>query len=300
MSDQTAGLPFEPAGAVTPARATAEARRWWALSRRALLHIVLIALALTMLFPFFWTVSASLKGDDAVLATPPQLLPSPAHWDNYSAVMQALPMARFFVNSLVVAVSVTLLQLLTCAMAAYAFARLRFPGRNVLFLVYLATLMVPAQVTMVPLFIFMRVLGLTNSYAGLILPGVTSAFGVFLLRQFFLTIPRELEEAAFLDGASHWTVFWRIILPLSRPGLAALSIFAFMSSWNNFLWPLLITTDQDLMTLPLGLSTLQGQYHTAWNQLMAGTVLSILPIIVVYMFAQRHFVQGLALSGIKG
>jgi multiple sugar transport system permease protein len=268
--------------------------------KRVLLHIVLSALAATMVFPFLWTLSASLKGNDAVLATPPSLFPSPVHWDNYSAVFQALPLARFFVNSLLVAVSTTLLQLLTCAMAAYAFARIRFRGRDLLFLVYLITLMVPAQVTMVPLFILMRLLGLTNSYAGLILPGVTSAFGVFLLRQFFLTIPRDLEEAAFLDGASHWTVFWRVILPLSRPGLAALTIFSFMASWNSFLWPLLIITDQSLMTLPLGLSTLQGQYTTVWNQLMAGTVISILPIVVVYVLAQRHFVEGMTLSGLKG
>jgi multiple sugar transport system permease protein len=290
---------------VTAASASARAsirksRNALALSRRMLLHLVLIALALVMIFPFLWTLSASLKGNDAVLATPPSLIPSPVHWDNYSAVFQALPMTRFFVNSVIVAFATTGFQLLTCSMAAYAFARMRFPGRDLLFLVYLITLMVPAQVTMVPLFILMRVLGLTNSYAGLILPGVTSAFGVFLLRQFFLTIPRDLEEAAFLDGASHWTVFWRVVLPLSKPGLAALTIFAFMSSWNSFLWPLLITTDQQLMTLPLGLSTLQGQYTTVWNQIMAGTVISIVPIIVVYLLAQRHFVEGMTLSGLKG
>jgi len=214
-------------------------------------------------------------------------------------VAQTIPLGRFFVNSLVVAVATTALQLLTCSMAAYAFARVRFRGRGPLFLVYLATLMVPAQVTLTPLFILMRLFGLTDTYAGLILPGVTSAFGVFLLRQFFMTIPRELEEAAFLDGASHWTVYARIILPLARSGLAALTIFSFMGSWNSFLWPLLVTSDQNLMTLPLGLSTLQGQYSTAWNQLMAGTVLSIIPIIIVYILAQRHFVEGLALSGIK-
>jgi multiple sugar transport system permease protein len=286
-----------PASLATYAR---KSRKAFLVSRRALLHLVLIAVALVMVFPFIWTVSASLKDNAAVLATPPSLIPSPVHWDNYSAVFQALPMTRFFVNSIIVAFATTGLQLLTCSMAAYAFARMRFPGRDLLFLVYLITLMVPAQVTMVPLFILMRVLGLTNSYAGLILPGVTSAFGVFLLRQFFLTIPRDLEEAAFLDGASHWTVFWRVVLPLSRPGLAALTIFSFMSSWNSFLWPLLITTDQQLMTLPLGLSTLQGQYTTVWNQIMAGTVISIVPIIVVYLLAQRHFVEGMTLSGLKG
>jgi len=303
LIDRAAGRRLD--GAATPThpittRPRVHARfRPWLLARRGLLHLLLIALALTMLFPFFWTVSASLKGNDAVLATPPQLLPTSLQWDNYAAVAQTIPLGRFFVNSLVVAVATTALQLLTCSMAAYAFARVRFRGRGPLFLVYLATLMVPAQVTLTPLFILMRLFGLTDTYAGLILPGVTSAFGVFLLRQFFMTIPRELEEAAFLDGTSHWTVYARIILPLARSGLAALTIFSFMGSWNSFLWPLLVTSDQNLMTLPLGLSTLQGQYSTAWNQLMAGTVLSIIPIIIVYILAQRHFVEGLALSGIK-
>src|SRR5215469_1181268 len=298
----------EQTGSITPAdlakslplpRSASLGPRGWLYTRRFGLHLILIALSLTMLFPFLWTVSASLKGDDAVLATPPQLLPVPVHWENYAAVTQAIPFWQLLFNSLLVAVITNVLQLLTCSMAAYAFARLRFRGRGPLFLVYLATLMVPAQVTYTPLFIFMRVLGLTNTYAGLILPGITSAFGVFLLRQFFLTIPRELEEAAFLDGASHWTVYWRIIIPLARSGLAALTIFSFMASWNSFLWPLLVTNDPQIMTLPLGLSTLQGQYSTAWNQLMAGTVLSIIPIVIVYILAQRQFIEGLALSGSK-
>jgi multiple sugar transport system permease protein len=300
MADQPTGL---HAGNLAPPFSlllTKRSKRALAVARRLALHIILITLALTMLFPFFWTISASLKDNLAVLQTPPSLLPNPVHWSTYSDLFNALPIVRFFINSVIVAVVTTGSQVLTCSMAAYAFARISFPGRNILFLVYLATLMVPVQVTMVPLFILMRVLGLTNTYPGLILPGVTSAFGVFLLRQFFLTIPRDLEEAAFLDGASHWTVFWRIILPLSKPGLAALTIFSFMGSWNSFLWPLLITTDQSLMTLPLGISTLQGQYTTVWNQIMAGTVVSIVPILVVYVLAQRHFVQGLTLSGLKG
>ena len=287
---------------LAPLRPTSGSRPWRPLLRRggrALSYLALAALALTMLFPFLWTLSASLKGDEAVLATPPQLLPSALHWDNYAAVGQNIDIGRLLANSLGVALAVTVLQLLTCSLAAYAFARMRFRGRQALFLVYIGTLMVPTQVTITPLFILVRLLGLTNSYAGLILPSVTSAFGVFLLRQFFLTLPRELEEAAFIDGASHWTIFWRISLPLARSSLAALSIFAFMGSWNNFLWPLLITTDPKLMTLPLGLSSLQGQYSTAWNQLMAGTVISIVPILIVFLLAQRQFVQGLALSGLK-
>lgn len=281
-------------------RSARQSRRVRTLLLRGLLYLVLTALALMMLFPFLWTVSAALKGDDAVLATPPQLWPNPLHWENFAAVNDLLPFGQLFFNSFLVAVITTVLQLFTCSLAAYAFARLRFRGKGPLFLLYLATLMVPAQVTYTPLFIFMRLMNLTDTYAGLILPTVTSAFGVFLLRQFFLAIPRELEEAAFLDGASHWTIYWRIILPLSRSGLAALSIFSFMGSWNSLLWPLLVvTSNQDIMTLPLGLSTLQGQYTTAWNLLMAGTVLSIIPIVIVYILAQRHFVQGLALSGVK-
>ena len=267
---------------------------------RGLLYLVLTALSLMMLFPFLWTVSAALKGDDTVLATPPQLWPNPLHWENFAAVNDLIPFGQLFFNSLLVAVITTVMQLLTCSLAAYAFARLRFRWKGPLFLLYLATLMVPAQVTYTPLFIFMRLMNLTDTYAGLILPSVTSAFGVFLLRQFFMAIPRELEEAAVLDGASHWTIYWRIIMPLSGSGLAALSIFSFMGSWNSLLWPLLVVTNnQDIMTLPLGLSTLQGQYTTAWNLVMAGTLLSIIPIVIVYVLAQRHFVQGLALSGVK-
>jgi multiple sugar transport system permease protein len=285
--------------AASGAAVARQPRAWLRYGGTSVFYLVLVACALTMLFPFFWTLSASLKGDEAVLASPPQLLPSSLQWENYSAVAQTLDVGRLLLNSLVVAVVTTLAQLLTCAMAAYAFARIPFRGRSALFLVYLGTLMVPMQVTITPLFILMRLLNLTNTYAGLILPSVTSAFGVFLLRQFFLTLPRELEEAAFLDGATHWTVFWRMALPLARSSLAALTIFAFMGSWNNFLWPLLIISDPQLMTLPLGLSTLQGQYSTAWNQVMAGTVISIVPILIVYLLAQRQFVQGLALSGLK-
>lgn len=289
-----------PAPAATRARTGRRPRSPRTLILRGLLHLLLIALSLMMLFPFVWTLSAALKGDDAVLAMPPQLWPNPAHWDNFTAINDLIPFGQLFFNSLLVAVITTVLQLLTCSMAAYAFARLRFRGKGPIFLLYLATLMVPAQVTYTPLFIFMRLMNLTDTYAGLILPSVTSAFGVFLLRQFFLAIPRELEEAAFLDGAAHWTIYWRIILPLSRSGLAALGIFSFMASWNSLLWPLLaVTSNQDIMTLPLGLSTLQGQYSTAWNLLMAGTFLSILPIVIVYILAQRHFVRGLALSGVK-
>jgi multiple sugar transport system permease protein len=194
----------------------------------------------------------------------------------------------------------TTLQLVTSAMGAYAFARLRFPGRDALFFLYLATLMVPFQVTIVPLFIEMKYLGFVNSYPGLILPTIASAFGTFLLRQAFLTLPKELEEAAFVDGAGHWTVFTRIAVPLAAPALATFGIFAFMASWNSFLWPLVIVNSRELMTLPLGLANLHGQYTTQWNLVMAGTTISVIPILLIYLLAQKHIVRGFVFSGLKG
>jgi multiple sugar transport system permease protein len=207
---------------------------------------------------------------------------------------------RMFFNSLLVAALTTLGQMITCSMAAYAFARLRFRGSNVVFLLYLATLMIPSQVTITPLFILMRYLDWLNTYQGLVLPGVFNAFGVFLLRQFFLSLPRDLEEAAFIDGASHWTVYRSIMLPLARPALATLGVFAFMGSWNAFLWPMFIVRDLDMMTLPVGLATLHGRWLTRWNLVMAGTVITVLPMLVVYLLAQKYFVRGVVMSGIKG
>ncbi len=270
------------------------------LAGRGTLYALLIVGGLVMLFPFVWMVSTSLKPDRELFVTPPQLIPEPLTPQNYGRVAETFPLGRFVLNSLVVAGFSTSLQILTSAMAAYGFARLQFRGRDVLFLVYLATLMVPLQVTIVPLFVEMRVLGLVNTYPGLILPTIASAFGTFLLRQAILSLPRDLEEAAFIDGASHWTVFRRIVLPLSRPALAAFGIFAFMASWNSFLWPLVVISSQDLMTLPVGLSNLHGRYETAWNLVMAGATISVIPIMAVYVTAQKHVIRGVALSGLKG
>lgn len=274
------------------------------LIRRALRRFAVYALLLlgaaAMLFPFLWMVSTSLKQDFTLFVTPPKLIPSPVEAHNYTRVGELMPIWRILFNSVFVAAISTALAVFTSAMAAYAFARLRFPGRDALFFVYLATLMVPFQVTIVPLFIEMKHLGFVNSYPGLILPTIASAFGTFLLRQQFLTLPRELEEAAFMDGGGHWTVFTRIIVPLGAPALATFGIFAFMASWNSFLWPLVIINSQDLMTLPLGLANLHGQYTTQWNLVMAGTTISVVPILVVYLLAQKYIVRGFVFSGIKG
>ncbi len=269
-------------------------------ARQGVLYTILVISALFMIVPFLWMLSTSLKADQYVLTMPPQFFPRPLTLSSYVRLAELFPIERMFFNSLLVATLTTLGQLVTCSMAAYAFARMRFKGSNALFLAYLATLMIPFQVTITPLFILMRYLGWINTYQGLILPGVFSAFGTFLLRQFFLTIPRELEEAAFIDGASHWTIYWRIILPVGKPALATLGVFSFMGSWNTFLWPLFVVRDMELMTLPVGLATLHGRWLTHWNLVMAGTVITVLPMLVVYLLAQQYFVRGVIMSGIKG
>jgi multiple sugar transport system permease protein len=266
----------------------------------AILYGSLLVAAATMIMPFLWMLSTSLKADQFVLTMPPQFLPRPLTLDSYQRLMELFPIAHMFFNSLFVAVVTTVGQVFISAMAAYAFARMQFRGRDVVFLLYLATLMIPSQVTITPLFILMRYLGWINTYQGLIAPGIFTAFGTFLLRQFFLTLPRDLEEAAFIDGATHLTVFLRIILPLARPALATLAVFAFMGSWNSFLWPLFIVRNEVLMTLPVGLATLHGRWLTQWNLVMAGSVITVIPMLIIYLFAQRYFVRGVVLSGLKG
>ncbi len=279
---------------------SSERSRWRRRLGRGLYYAMLAAGGCAMLFPFAWMLSTSFQTADALLVPPPQLIPSPIETGNYAAVAQAYPLGRYLLNSLAVAGTSTILQVLTSAMAAYAFARLTFRGRDTIFMLYLATLMVPLQVTIMPLFVEMKYLGLVNSYPGLLLPSIASAFGTFFLRQAFLGLPRELEEAAFIDGAGHWTVFRRIVLPLSLPALATFGIFAFMASWNSFLWPLVIVNSPDLMTLPVGLSNLQGRYTTSWNLVMAGATVAVVPILFVYLVAQKYVVRGVTLSGLKG
>lgn len=267
---------------------------------RVSIYLLLAISALTMLIPFVWILSTSLKSGEYVLRMPPQFIPDPMTLDSYQRVLDLYPVGKMFTNSLLVAGLTTIGQLITCSMAAYAFARMEFPGRDKLFFLYIATLMVPFQVTITPLFILMRLFGWINTYQGLIAPGLFSAFGTFLLRQAFLTIPKEYEDAAVMDGASHWKIFTNIILPLSKPSLATLSVFSFMGSWNAFIWPLFITRDELMMTLPVGLATLQGRWLTEWNLVMAGTVITILPMFLMYLLAQKYLVQGYVMSGLKG
>lgn len=264
-------------------------------------YAVLIACAALMIGPFVWMVLASLKTDADIRAVPPTLIPDPITGENYSRVLDAFPFWRFAINSLGVSITSTVLQLLTASTAAYVFARIEFRGRNLMFGLYLATMMIPLQVVVVPLFIEMRHLGLVDTYAGLLLPTVVSSFGTFLMRQAFLALPRELDEAAFIDGAGHFRVFTQIILPLSKPALATFAVFAFMSTWNSFLWPLVITQASDRhVTLPVGLSRLNGRFSTDWNVVMAGSVMTIVPIVVFYVFTQRWVIRSVAHAGLKG
>jgi multiple sugar transport system permease protein len=272
----------------------------WRWLRFVAKYLPLTAMSLMMVVPFVWMLSTSLTRDQFVLSSTPNLIPNPATLDSYQRLFTLLNVGSMLGNSILVAVLTTAGQLVTSSMAAYAFARMQWRGRSAVFILYLITLMVPSQVTIVPLFILMRLLGWINTYQALILPGVFTAFGTFLLRQAFLSIPRELEEAAFLDGASHWTVFRRVIVPLSKPALATLTVFSFMSSWNAYLWPLFVARQDSIFTLPVGLARLHGQHLTEWNLVMAGSVISIIPILLVYLFAQRAFVRGITFTGLKG
>ena len=276
------------------------ARRPVFRARQLPLHVALILGSLVMLLPFAWMLSTSLKGPEQIFTYPPVWVPNPIAWDNYRQAVAAMPFGRFYLNSLIVTTGVTGVQLLTASLAAFAFARLRFRGRDGLFLVYLATLMIPFQVTMIPNFVLVRWLGWYDSYQALILPTAFSAFSTFLLRQTFLGLPRDLDEAARLDGASSLRIWWSIMLPLSGPTLAALAIFVALNSWNEFLWPLIITNAEAMRTLPVGLSTFQGQFKVEWHLLMAGSVIAMLPVLLVYSLAQRWFISGITLSGMGG
>ncbi len=263
-------------------------------------YLLLSLGALAMIVPFIWMLSTSLKEPSQVFIYPPKWIPQALAFKNYLKTWTLVPFGRFFINSLLVAVWVTFGQLLTSSLAAYSFARLRFPGRDTLFIIFLGTMMVPFQVTMIPVYILMRELGWVDTYYALIIPNLFSAYGCFLLRQFFLTIPTELEDAAKIDGGSYLTIYSKIILPLAKPALATLGVFTFMASWNSFIWPLIVVNSIEMQTLPLGLASFQGLYTTDWTLLMAGTVIALIPVLIIFIFAQRFFIEGITLSGVKG
>ena len=277
--------------------------------KKLITYLVLGFVGLFMLLPFLWMLSTSVKpaGDVFVAFDNPlrALIPREVHAENYGKVYGATHnmgggFARWYLNSILVAVVVTLGQVTTSACAAYAFARLQFPGRDKLFLGYLGTMMVPGAVTMIPNFILMRQLGAVDSYFALMVPPMFSAYGTFLLRQFFMNIPRDLEEAATIDGCGLFRIFTTIILPLSKPALATLTIFTFMGNWQSFYWPLIVLTQDSMKTLPLGLLSFMGLYNTQWTLLMAGSMMMILPMIIVFVLGQKWFISGIQLGALKG
>jgi multiple sugar transport system permease protein len=268
-------------------------------------YSLLILGAVTMVLPFAWMISTSLKSYSSVFifnVNEISWIPNPIYWKNYIDVWKVVPFARFYFNSLFVCITVTLAQVATSALAAYAFSRLRFPGREKIFFSYLATMMIPGSVTMIPVFVLMRMFGWIDSYKALIIPAAFSAYGTFMLRQFFMTIPRDLEDAAKIDGCNHWSIFCKVILPLSKTALATLTVFVALGNWVSFMWPLLVTNSLEKRTLPVGLAYFQEMYQYAqpdWGLLMAGSLITMVPIIIIFIFGQKFFVEGIKLTGLK-
>ena len=263
-------------------------------------HLVLIPIAAVMVIPLVWMLVTSLQTLEETRHYPPTLMPTSLELHNYTDVLQQAPFARWFVNTLVVTVVVVLGNLLFCSLAGYAFARIKFVGREFVFVLILATLMVPFQVVIIPTFLIVKTFGLIDTLGALVLPNLASAFGIFMLRQFFRTLPIELEEAARIDGASRLGILLKIVLPLSGPALATLAVIMFMWTWNDFLWPLITIYSPNNMTLQLGLATFQGAHQTNTNLLMAANVMSMLPVLLLFFLAQRYFVRGIATTGLKG
>ncbi len=267
---------------------------------RVITYAILISLALLMLLPFLWMISASLKMDKDVFRYPIEWVPAIPQWSNYIAIWTRIPFLTFFANTLKLTVTITLLQVFTSSFAAYAFAKLHFPGRDLLFLAYIGSIAIPWQVYMVPQFIMMRQLGLVDNHASLILLQAFSAFGVFLLRQFFVSIPDEILDAARIDGMSEYGIYFRIMLPLSKPALATLTIFTSVAVWNDFMGPLIYLTSQHLKTIQLGLRMFIQQYSADYALIMAAALVSLIPVVILFLALQRFFVEGIATTGVKG
>jgi len=266
---------------------------------RAAIYGILLVAALLVLFPYIWMLSSSLKPESEIFTREMQIIPRSVQWKNYLQVWGNYPLGQWLLNSIIVASVETLCVVVTSILAGYAFSRLRFFGRDALFYIYLGTMMIPLQVTLIPSFLIIKHFGWINTYQGLFLPHIAAPFGVFLMRQFFFSIPLELEDAARIDGCSWLRVLVQIVLPLTLPAISSLAIFAFTFSWNAFLWPLVVTNTKEMFTIQIGLASMKGEIM-AWDSLMAATVLSALPILVVYLALQRYFVKGIATTGLKG
>jgi multiple sugar transport system permease protein len=284
-----------------PATSLTQPSRTLKRARRALGYVALSLLAAISLLPFAWMLSTSLKQRFEVFIYPPVWIPERWQWDNYLSLWRDFPLWNNWIfNSVKITLAVVLIQLLICSMSAYAFARLSFPGRDLIFYLYLGSMMVPDVVNIIPTFVLMRSLGLLDTHAGIIIPSMASAIGIFMLRQFFLSIPRELEDAARVDGAGYWRIYWDIVLPLSKPALATLAVFLFIWTWSDFFTPLIFLNSPEKLTLPVGLAFINDRFSSDWERLMAGNTLSLMPLLLVYVAAQRYIVQGVTLTGLKG
>ena len=276
-----------------------EGSGWRVGMRRAAIYGILLVAAIVVLFPYIWMLSSSLKSESEIFTKEIQIIPRSVQWNNYLRIWGNYPLGQWLLNSIIVGSVETLCVVATSILAGYAFSRLRFWGRDVLFYIYLGTMMIPIQVTLIPSFLIIKHFGWINTYQGLFLPHIAAPFGVFLMRQFFFNIPSELEDAARIDGCNWLRVLVQVVLPLTLPAISSLAIFAFTFSWNAFLWPLVVTNTKEMFTIQIGLASMKGEIM-AWDALMAATVLSALPILVVYLTFQRYFVKGIATTGLKG
>ncbi len=268
---------------------------------KVFVYVVLIGASICFVIPLLWLISSALKSSNEIFVFPQVWIPHPLRWGNFVKAMTALPFGTYSLNTLLIAVGSTVGNMFSSALVAYGFTRFRFPGRNVLFLVMLATLMIPGQILLVPQFILYYHLGWVNTFLPLIVPAYFgSAFFIFMLRQFFMNIPLELSEAAYIDGANEWTIFARVYLPLSKPALTAVAVFSFQGAWNDFLGPLIYLNSNRLFTLQLGLTQFQGLFQSQWNYIMAASAVIMAPMIVIFFAAQRYFIQGIVTTGSKG
>ena len=270
-----------------------------AMGTNFLIYLVLSVGAFTMIVPFVWMFSTAFKTFQETLAIPIQWLPSSLQLDNFNEVLDRLNFARFYANSIIVTLSITVMQALICTMAAYGFARIKFPCRNFLFMLLLSMLMIPPQMTLLPSFLLLNNFGWIDRYQALIIPRLFSAFGTFFLRQFFMSIPAELEEAAIIDGTSRWGIYWRIFLPLSKTALAAFAVFTVLWAWNDLMWPLIMTRRESMRVLSVGIATLVGQHGTRNNWLMAASMLATAPMIILFTVLQKQFIAGITITGMK-
>ena len=302
MTNLTADLKADVAAGTDARRAASRRspRERKARTTNVVIYVILIGLVAALMVPFFWMVSSSLKQDNQVFSVPIQWIPEEFFWNNYRDIWTRIPMMGYLQNSLYLAVIITCLQVLTGSLAAYGFSKVRFPGRDMLFLGYIATIAVPWQAYMVPQYIMMQKMGLTNSFTALILLQAFGAFGVFLMRQYYMTIPDELCEAARIDGLSEYGIWARIILPLSKPALASLALLTFVGTWNDYMGPFIYLTSNRLWTVQLGLRSFVGQFDAEFAMIMTGSVISVIPILLIFLLGQRYFIQGIATSGMKG